>query len=280
MLLYRYFASHVYETLKETRLKTSRITSFNDPFEFLFVTKGKFTAKMAREYVKSRLNNPDFLNLAALRIPGLLESKNPQRVLKANIPRIIANMVANPEMIMEAPLKLREQMSDKTTRVVSFSDSNINPLDEILLWSHYARMHEGIRIGFEFPNGIKNPFTISKIIYQDKRFAIDYSQGLTNLKYALVESAKVKSSAWRYENEYRLLTHPDFCEHRMMPGAKTECFLAFDREWIKSIDFGMRCPQEEINRIINLIKTGYSKAILCRKAVLHKSEYALEYEIL
>jgi hypothetical protein len=281
MLLYRYLGSHTYETLAEAKLKTSRITSFNDPFEFLFVTKGKITAAHAREYVLSRLKEPDFLQMAAQAIPGLLTDRNPQRLLKKNIPQIVANIVRNGAKVIELPMSLREKMADQSTRVVSFSSVEVNPPDEILLWSHYAKMHEGCRIGFEFPDAIKYPFKIFKVVYQEKRFEIDFGQGMTGriIGQAIVDSAKVKSTAWKYENEYRMLTHPEVCEPRRMPNSKVECFLAFKREWVKTVDFGVRCPEEEIARIVGLIKEKYLGHVICRRAVFHKSEYALEYEL-
>lgn len=279
MLLHRYFGSHTYETLEEAKLKTSRITSFNDPFEFLFVTKGKVTAKNAREYVLSRLDNPSFWQLASQYIPGLLKAKDPSKVLKRHIPKLVANLVSKSEEITRMPFRLREEMADRSTRVVCFSTSEIKPLDEILLWSHYARMHEGVRVGFEFPPEIKYPFRIFKLHYADKRFEIDFSKTLSNMTIgqALVECTKVKSSAWSYENEYRLLTHPDCCEQREIENSKRECFLAFQREWVRSIDFGVRCPQTEVTRIRELLKTGYPQ-VVCRKAEFHETEYALEYK--
>jgi hypothetical protein len=155
----------------------------------------------------------------------------------------------------------------------------LNPLDEILLWSHYAKMHEGFRIGFEFPEAIKFPFKIFKIVYQEKRFEIDLAQGITNptIGQAIVDSAKVKSTAWKYENEYRMLTHPECCEPREMPNLKTECFLAFERAWVKVVDFGVRCPEQEVVRIVDLVKREYHGQVICRRAIFHKLEYALEY---
>lgn len=281
MLLHRYFGSHAFETLKEAKLKTTRITSFNDPFEFLFVTTGKFTAPIARKYVLSRLKDPEFLQIVAHNFPGLRTAKNPNKFLEKNTPLIVANFVKNSDSIMQLPFKMREEMADRSTRIVCFSNSSINPLDEILLWSHYAKMHEGIRVGFEFPKDIKFPFKIYKVDYREKRLVIDVSQGLSDqsLGQAVVDSAKVKSLAWKYEDEYRLITHPDFCEHRTMPDSKQECFLAFEREWVKSIDFGVRCPEKEIELMLDLLKTDYPK-IVRRKAVFHKTEYALEYEMI
>lgn len=281
MLLHRYFGSHAFETLKEAKLKTTRITSFNDPFEFLFVTTGKFTAPIARKYVLSRLKDPEFLQIVAHNFPGLRTAKNPNKFLEKNTPLIVANFVKNSDSIMQLPFKMREEMADRSTRIVCFSNSSINPLDEILLWSHYAKMHEGIRVGFEFPKDIKFPFKIYKVDYREKRLVIDVSQGLSDqsLGQAVVDSAKMKSLAWKYEDEYRLITHPDFCEHRTMPDSKQECFLAFEREWVKSIDFGVRCPEKEIELMLDLLKTDYPK-IVRRKAVFHKTEYALEYEMI
>lgn len=278
MLLYRYFGSHTYETLRDAKLKASRLTNFNDPFEYLFVTKGKITASMARKYVLSRLDHPDFLRQAALRIPGLLTSKNPKQLLEPHIPRITANLVNNSESIVRLPLREREQLAE-SIRVVSFSDAKSKSLDEILLWSHYAKMHEGIRIGFEFPEDIKYPFKVYKVNYSEKRYEIDFANGILtfDVLQALIESAKVKSLAWQYENEYRILTHPDCCE-KVELGSLVECFLAFDRNWVKAVDFGVRCPQSEIQRISDLLKSDYPKNILCQKAVFHESEYALNCE--
>ena len=278
MLLHRYFGSHAFETLKEAKFKTSRITSFNDPFEFLFVTEGKLTAQQVRKYISARRNDYEFLQIVAYNFPGFRTAKNPQKYLDEISPLIVANFVKNSENIIKLPFEMREEMADKGTRIVCFSNSVISQLDEILLWSHYAKKHEGVRIGFEFPNDIRFPFKIFKVDYREKRLAIDVSQGLSDqtLGHAVVDSAKIKSVAWKYEDEYRLMTHPDVCVHRTMSDSKQECFLAFEREWVKSIDFGVRCPRPEIQRLLDLLKTDYPK-IVKRKAVFHKTEYALEY---
>ncbi len=62
-----------------------------------------------------------------------------------------------------------------------------------------------------------------------------------------------------------------------MPDLTTGEFLDFKPEWVKSIDFGVRCPQAEIEKVLGLLKTDYPK-IVRRRAVFHKTEYALEYK--
>ena len=208
-------------------------------------------------------------------------SKDPRKYFEQITPLIIANLVKHSDDIVQLPFKMREEMADGSTRIVCFSNSTINPQDEILLWSHYANMHRGVRVGFEFPTDIKFPFKIIKVDYREKRMVIDVSRGLAEqtLGDAIVESAQIKSIAWKYEDEYRLMTHPDFCEHRTMPDSKQECFLDFKREWVKSIDFGVRCQQPEIELMLKLLNNDYPK-VDKRRAFFHKTEYALAYEVI
>jgi hypothetical protein len=48
--------------------------------------------------------------------------------------------------------------------------NRVNP--KLLLWSHYGKKHEGIRIGFEFPGPFDVPFQLSAIEYQEKRVQV------------------------------------------------------------------------------------------------------------
>jgi hypothetical protein len=195
MLLHRYFGSHGFETLKEAKLKTSKLSSFNDPFEFLFRATGNMTAKKAREYLLSRRHNPDFLQTASQFIPGLLTNKNVDKIISKKIPQLTAVMVANFEKYKKMSLDNRVITTDKFLRVICFSDANVKPLDEILIWSHYSKKHEGIRIGFEIPDGITYPFKIIKITYQEKRHEVDFSNGFSDeaVGQVLIDSAKIKS---------------------------------------------------------------------------------------
>jgi hypothetical protein len=97
-----------------------------------------------------------------------------------------------------------------------------------------------------------------------------------------VRSAKRKSEAWRYEHEFRLLTKTFNCEPREIKnpdlGSIIEHFLQFNREWVKSVDFGVLSPKPEIERVVGLLKTDYPN-VIASKAEFHKTEYALEYKL-
>jgi Protein of unknown function (DUF2971) len=192
---------------------------------------------------------------------------------------MVAALVSKSQELNDQRLDDREELVDTCMRVICFSADDVKTLDEILMWSHYASKHYGLRIGFEFPEGIKHPFMIVPIDYREKRVEADLSYGskIEAMTAALEESAKVKSLAWRYENEYRLITMPELCRAREMPDSTIEHFLDFKREWVKRVDFGVRCPQAEIQRVIGLLKSDYPHVVF-RRADFHKSEYALEYK--
>jgi hypothetical protein len=183
MLLHRYFGSHAFETLKEAKLKTARISSFNDPFEFLYV--GHFepmTAERARKYIRAQRKSPATLLLLGLtnRISvNPLSEKTIKKRLDANEPTMVARLVEKwPEIAEKSKMSFERQREilDTELRAVCLSDeSKVEPLDDILLWSHYANKHKGIRIGFEFPEGIKEPFEIFPMVYQKNRVKVNLS---------------------------------------------------------------------------------------------------------
>ncbi len=160
--------------------------------------------------------------------------------------------------------------------------AKVDMLDEILLWSHYANKHKGMRIGFEFPEPLNAAFQLSEMSYQNNRVEADFSfeVQIEVLEAALYKSAATKSSAWEYEAEVRLFTKIEDCEPHEIKTANSkvvEHFLPFDTKWVKSVDFGALCPNDEIQKIVSLAKADHPH-VVCRKADFHQTEYALAYK--
>jgi hypothetical protein len=95
----------------------------------------------------------------------------------ANRDTIAKNLVSTyPRLKAE---NLIEPMANRTLRVVCFSESAVDRLDEILMWSHYADKHNGASIGFEFPDGITFPFKVVRIDYRKERIVLNLTEGLS-----------------------------------------------------------------------------------------------------
>ena len=279
MIIFRYLASHSLESLRDARLKVARISSFNDPFECMYRASGVMTRAKAKQYLRARLDSREFLEGLMRSQPHLVSVKAARRFQKANLDKYASDLIANYDSIKEAPPEEREAVMDHAFRVVCFSSSEAQPLDEILLWSHYADKHRGVRIGFEFPAELTRAFRISPITYQDVRVAVDLTNDSEekSVKAALLQSTKTKSRAWAYEKEYRLMTVLNFCVvERDAKGNAIE-LLSFEREWVRRIDFGARCDRQTRNDILEIVRKDYPQAE-CFQAGYHRTDYALVYE--
>ena len=211
MLLHRYFNSHAFETLKEAKLKTSRISSFNDSFEFSYITVGKPTPEPTKKSVPSVLCDPVFI-LGAIEANQKLKKPFSDRQLKERLNIITGEDVARiwPDTVKEnvVSLERKRKVIDEELRAICFSNpEKIKKSDEILLWSHYGYKHEGIRIGFEFPDGVNNPYRILEMTYKgippEVVFYPSREEDEQTLN-AIEKAATIKCNCWKYEEEYRL----------------------------------------------------------------------------
>jgi hypothetical protein len=279
MLLFRYFGSHALETLRDRHLKTATVSSLNDPFEMLYQLTGTMTASKAEIHLKRRIHSPDFLATAQYCNPQIKTKKDLKKFIAANKEKIKKNLVS--VFSQSKAEDFIKNSSDRLLRLVCFSESKVEQLDEILIWSHYANKHTGARIGFEFPDGIINPFKIVPVQYQRQRVSVDMTQGTETelVKRALSESMRVKSLAWKYEREYRMLTEVHLCKNKPLEKGGNADFISFEKDWVKHVDFGVRATPNEIQAMKEFLQKEYPSVPL-RKAVFHRSDYALEYQIM
>ncbi len=138
-------------------------------------------------------------------------------------------------------------------RVKSFvkDTSTTKAFKSVLMWSHYANEHKGFCIKYRFEEGFttKTPLSLvfKPIRYTKKneRINIDIKQINTDLAFC------TKQSLWKYENEIRLIAYlPE------MPNPNTHFNSIPMGEFcrIDSIYFGIRCSNNTINTVKNILK--------------------------
>jgi hypothetical protein len=245
----------------------------------LYQLTGTMTAAKAKSHLKRRIHSSDFLATAQYCNPQIKTKKDLKKFIAANKEKIKKNLVS--VFSQSKAEDFIKNSSDRLLRLVCFSESKVEQLDEILIWSHYANKHSGVRIGFEFPDGIINPFKIVPVQYQRQRVSIDMTQGTETelVKRALSETIRVKSLAWKYEREYRMLTAVHLCKNKPLEKGGNADFISFEKDWVKHVDFGVRATPNEIQAMKEFLQKEYPSVPL-RKAVFHRSDYALEYQIM
>jgi len=200
---YRYLddEGHILDMIKKGEIWLSSARNFNDPFDTAITHRfdelydNKIAEDWARAVVKREM-------------PYL----TPDEIEKC-VSKKLTEIRNNPDDYIEKAKERIIEIQYNKFGICSFSESNNN----ILLWSHYARNHTGVCIGFDteviinYANQIaekeKELLDLVKVKYSNEypKFSLfksalnkDDLTDIFNLLYT-------KSSDWSYEKEYRLI---------------------------------------------------------------------------
>lgn len=118
-----------------------------------------------------------------------------------------------------------------------------------LMWAHYAKNHTGICIKYHFRNDLTRfaDKAKSQIAYfRDIEYTTDMDVYRKNGAINLKDAFFAKSKAWEYENELRLLAYD--------PKGSGDYACIDAKDSIAAVYFGLKCPKEKRNEIINILK--------------------------
>lgn len=269
MRLYRYFHSHADVTLNENQLLLSRVSGFNDPFEFSHCFSGEYTvdqaeqdlAPMSDEDVETYLSN-------------ISKCQNFNSLSVGSPRRLLANFFISNGGTPPIDIFYLHKIADDFFRVCCFSKTDVTSDSEILLWSHYANSHRGVRIEFELD---EKTIPLSEVIYSRKRCAIEFSKANEgdHTNEILRRAIHTKSEAWNYEREVRLILKKNLLSTTSGPDSDMH-FLPFDKSWVKSVDFGINCDDGTIERVSTILRSEYP-GVTIRRVFHHPEDYAIDY---
>ncbi|WP_397382896.1 DUF2971 domain-containing protein [Prosthecobacter sp.] len=252
-------------TIKDGLLKVSRLSEFNDPFEGMFSMPETISAAQMRQYVRAGREDP-----RVAFSPTLAEIKCSESEMTRGIKQ------RYPEIRRQRLVDL-DRARDDLFLAASFSDtSQIDPTNEILLWSHYANSHRGVRLGFEINDRDARSYKLENVVYDSKRITIELAGDPDKNAKLLLKAYMRKSEAWSYEKELRLFLRLDRCESKIVAG-KSLYFFRYPQAWISSVDFGAECPSNIKEPIIDFVRSS-QRPIKLRQASYHESEFALVYD--
>ncbi|MDM5120974.1 DUF2971 domain-containing protein [Aeromonas hydrophila] len=131
----------------------------------------------------------------------------------------------------------------------------------MLMWSHYGDEHKGICIGYS--NDRKPTPNIRPVIYGKygviktsslyKAFVKNDKDEQTTIENEILLK---KSSAWRYEKEYRLISRTGLQDSPLK---------------LEEITFGLRCPDEVRHTIIKMMEGRQQEIKYYEMVLTHKS---------
>jgi hypothetical protein len=279
MKLHRYFGSHADTTLSEGRLRLTHASSLNDPFEFFHRNVGELEVSQMERFIRSPIGQE---RIAGARTA--LEEWGEWGYWSAKLlsdPTALARHYVESKPAFPNPDTMGcHKVADDYLRICCFTNPDeVRPLDEILLWSHYAAKHTGVRIEFDFdPEITATRFDLLDVLYEKHRVAIDYPAvvfGGEEVPMHTQEVIRTKSEAWTYEAEVRLVCSAVGIESQ--DGKPGVGYVEFEPSWVSGVDFGINCPEDEVARICNILSDKYPKDVVRRRAVRHLSDFSMEY---
>ena len=121
---------------------------------------------------------------------------------------------------------------DKVLGIISFSEC----VDNVLMWSHYARKHTGFALELELDDKQLtrvNYSSVAPIVFKDAK--IDNNPYYSNAAYDIL---RTKSIDWAYEKEWRMILL--YSDDNLITEGK-ERYFPLNASNIKSIFIGLKC---------------------------------------
>lgn len=113
--------------------------------------------------------------------------------------------------------------------------------DNIVMWSHYARNHEGYCLEFEATRSTRVFGDSQKVIYTEEFPAVDFFNTPSSKQFDLIFLSKF--IGWKYEAEHRII------DHQRGPGLHS-----YDPKLLRSVTFGMKMPDRDRQKIREWLK--------------------------
>lgn len=276
----RYLGSHLDDVLTNCRLKVSRVSKLNDPFEFRYKCVGDFTKKEAEDFLQERLKRENFIQLlsGSNEFRGKSEEEIKNHFQEKKI-EIVNNIL---ETMPDAHRQIIDDVSenaDKTIRIICFSKPTQKSLEELLLWSHYARSHSGSRIWIDLSLEPLLAIKQYEVKYRDDLVSLDISDPNIDLnsEHTFTKALETKAKCWKYEQEIRVLIDKNHCKSQKI-GENIFEYIDISLKSLTRIDFGVRFPEEERNAHIESLKAKGISNIEFFQCKRSYDKYAIEYK--
>lgn len=275
--VYKYCDSHGVEILRNTELKITPPSQFNDPFEFT----PRVTCSNLPRKAKALLRNKD-------NVRGLYLSKKATGQFTGSFREFRDSLrKARPQLRDLTELAFRMAMAKAQMEYLDHISTRFGILsmskrrDSILMWGHYCKSHRGLVIGFD---GEWEVFRLGKglrpVQYVRERVQFDTSwkPGTAPCSQFTDQLILSKGLDWAYEQELRQMFGLERLVKKLIRNGTPSFFCPFPSSIVLSVTLGARCSPEAEHGIRSVLQEKRYSHVRLDRAVLHESDFALDFE--
>jgi len=250
--IYKYcpINNNLWKNILNNQIWFSNPTEFNDPFDCQLQI-----VPFENENEKETLVNQ------------LIEQKVIQRRDKN---KFLKRKIEKFNFIIESLINIHNSMG-----IACFClDRKYKQNEYLLLWSHYADSHKGVRLKFNMLDNVLYMFELNnlgdpilnlrKVDYEKKYLILNYIRESEDFSPKLLST---KSECWVYENEVRIISQ------KSGP-------VKFIKEALTEIVFGceLKPIDVDVKDIIKLVKSCNYPNVKFKQAIKCKDRFGLEFE--
>lgn len=242
MILYKYLQPDRIDVLKNAELRFTQPDEFNDAFD----STPLFEQLGSRE---------DFEEISRTCYPWATPQLHDRMLHDTLAPE-------NSYIVNRLTLALMR----KGFGILSLSES----CDSTLMWSHYARSHEGFVLGFDsdseyFRDAIR-------VVYSSDR-----PKRMSLVELTKTELFCTKSKEWEYEREWRVVRLGSDASRQLRRGMKLLpiYLFKFPKAAVSRVIFGARSNQSIRRAILRAIKRCSYDAVSVSEAVLGEEDFTV-----
>jgi len=305
MRIFKYLSPVRIDVLQNLSIRFTQPSDLNDPFEQLLNISSLMTDKSYDNFFNLITDTSSFPDLINEHLPDVINEN--LEFLPDSDKRILKDILSDSKMlkhIFDAILHplIRPELTtyrdgldmtlknsfDKIIGILSLTQRNNN----ITMWSHYSDNHKGFVIEFSpesdlFKNNkskIRQFRGVNKVKYTSQRpisSIVDTEKfDILNITNMISKIFFTKSPDWKYEEEIRMLTTfnpPNGNLNEVNPGIYVYQFKA---DSILNIFLGYNASESLKEAIICILKQHNISNVGLYKAILSKTEYKLEFQVL
>lgn len=280
-VLYKYCDPGGIDILENLRLKVSPPNRFNDPFEFA----PKLTATLSRSKVKRLIMPKDRLRevWSDLREKGRFQGsfRDFRRLTRERLSSLVDSY--RESLSKKAAENKKDLVQSLSQRFAVFCLSEIR--DDILMWSHYSRSHQGIVIGLATSHiSLESDPNLLKVEYSSDRADMDYLERTRLSRQSKQQTDALirrKSSHWSYEREWRRFYFVSECI--IENDALRRCpnyFVPIEATTIREVILGCRATESTLSRIGEFQRDNRFQHVQFCHAAMHETDFALSISCL
>jgi hypothetical protein len=231
-MLYKYCSIKGFDILLNKRLKAATFKTFNDPFELCLAFDLNTAIVSLQEEYKHK---PDILGFWQKILDGQ-DIKNDKNSPKDTIDKFAEFQVNDFKKAIDV---VRNNWKVEMG-IVCLSES----YDIIQMWAHYAENHQGIVVGFDKNELVKDKQAIVNVTYDDDMISMPIT-GMPDkfneyTEKAILDMMERKETNWGYERETRLYVQ---LKEKYHDG---HYYVKIPSSCVKSIYMGLRSDEMSI----------------------------------